>query len=215
VAEEGPRRRLPRTLVLLRHGETDWNAEGRTQGHVDVPLNARGHAQARAAAAVLAAREPSRLWSSDLIRAVQTAEHVGAATGLVVEKDPRLREYDLGHRSGLTVPELAAELPARYAAWLNGREEHLAPGEESADQVHRRVVPALHDCLAALEPGQTGIAVFHGACLRIGLLALLGWPRETSYTLRVMDNCGYCVLEESGRCGQLRLTSYNERAGGP
>ena len=80
-----------RTLVLLRHGETDWNAEERAQGHADVPLNERGHAQARAAAAVMAGFGAARLWSSDLARAMQTAEHVAAATGLAVEPAARLR----------------------------------------------------------------------------------------------------------------------------
>ena len=101
----------PRTLVLLRHGETDWNAQGRAQGHADVPLNAVGRAQAETVAPVLAAFEPARLWSSDLARALQTAEYVAAATGLAIEPDARLREYDVGQRSGLTLAEFAARLP--------------------------------------------------------------------------------------------------------
>jgi probable phosphoglycerate mutase len=209
LVEEGVLR--PRTLVLVRHGETDWNAEGRAQGHADVPLNALGHAQARALGVAFAQFAPTRLWSSDLMRAVQTAEHIGAATGLPVEKDARLREYDLGERSGLTLAEFATEFPERYAAWLDEREVLLLPGEETTEQVRARILPALQECVGALEPGATGLVVLHGACLEVGLMALLGWPWEHARSLRGMDNGGWCVISESGRRGGLRLTSYNER----
>ncbi len=204
----------PRTLVLLRHGETDWNAQGRAQGHADVPLNAVGRAQAETVAPVLTAFRPSRLWSSDLARASQTAEYVASATGLVVELDARLREYDMGARSGLTLADLAAAFPEEYAAWLAGRSTPRVAGEESTEQVRDRVVPALHDCLDALEPGQTGIVVLHGACLKVGLMGLLGWPWELAGSLQGPENCGYSVLSEHVVRGGLRLTSYNEKAVG-
>ena len=201
-----------RTLVLLRHGETDWNAEGRAQGHADVPLNAAGRSQAATVAPVLAAFGPARLWSSDLARARQTAEYVAVATGLTVEPDARLREYDVGQRSGLTLPEFAATHPREYAAWVAEDSSLRVAGEESTEQVRDRVVPALHDCLAALEPGQTGIVVLHGACLKVGLMGLLGWPWELSGSLQGPENCGYSVLSEHEVRGGLRLTSYNEKA---
>ncbi len=201
-----------RTLVLLRHGETDWNLTGRAQGHADVPLNATGHAQARAAARALAGFGAVRLWSSDLIRATQTAEHVATATGLPIEKDARLREYDVGERSGLTMAEFAVEFPEEHASWSDGSARRFVPGEETTDQVRDRVLPAVRECLGALRPGQTGIAVLHGACLKVGLLALLGWPWELGRSLQGMENCGWTVLTDSGRQGGVRLTSYNARA---
>jgi broad specificity phosphatase PhoE len=203
-----------RTLVLLRHGETDWNAEERAQGHADVPLNAVGHAQADVVAPVLADLEPSRLWSSDLTRALQTAEHVGRATGLAIEPDARLREYDVGMRSGLTRVEFAARFPREYTAWLANDSSHLVPGEESSSQVHARVVPALRGCLAALTWGQTGIVVMHGACLKVGVMGMLAWPWELASSLQGPENCGYCVLSEHQDRGRVRLTSYNEKAVG-
>jgi glucosyl-3-phosphoglycerate phosphatase len=203
-----------RTLVVVRHGETDWNAEERAQGHADVPLNAVGHAQADVVAPVLAELDPSRLWSSDLTRALQTAEHIAGATGLPVEPDARLREYDVGRRSGLTRVEFAATFPREYAAWLANDSSHLVPGEESSAQVHARVVPALRDCLAALSWGQTGIVVMHGACLKVGLMGMLDWPWELAASLQVPENCGYCVLSEDLDRGRVRLTSYNEKAVG-
>ena len=217
LVEEGvlrPSPGQPRTLVLVRHGETDWNAEERAQGHADVPLNERGHAQAETVAGELAGFRPVRLWSSDLARALQTAEHVAATTGLAIEPDARLREYDVGKRSGLTLDEFAAYFPEEHAAWLAHEEGRLVPGEETTAQVRARVVPALRDCFASLEPGETGVAVLHGACLKVGLMALLGWPWEVSPTLQGLENCGYCVLSEDPRRGGLRLTSYNEKATG-
>jgi glucosyl-3-phosphoglycerate phosphatase len=203
-----------RSLVLVRHGETAWNAEGRAQGHADVPLSDVGHRQAEVVSHALASFEPARLWSSDLARALQTAEHVAAATGLPIEPDARLREYDVGKRSGLTLEEFAVAFPEEYAAWLAEDHDPLVPGEETTEQVRDRVVPALRDCLASLEAGQTGVVVFHGGCLRVGLLGLLGWPWELAQTLRAVENCAYSVLGEHEVRGGLRLTSYNEKAVG-
>jgi broad specificity phosphatase PhoE len=183
---------------------------GRGQGHADISLDDVGRAQAAAVAPVLAALSPSRLWSSDLARARETAAYVAELTGLLVETDPRLREYDIGVRSGLTLAGFAERFPREYAAWLADDESVLVDGAESTQQVRGRVAPALAECLAGLDAGQTGIAVLHGACLRVGLLSLLGWPWELSSTLRGMENCGYAVLTEHPEKGGLRLASYNE-----
>ena len=192
----------PRTLVLLRHGETDWNAQERAQGHADVPLNAVGRAQAETVAPVLAA----------FARAMQTAECVASTSALTIEPDARLREYDVGKRSGLTLAEFAARYPDEYAAWVAEDPSRRVPGEESTEEVRDRILPALHDCLAALEPGETGIVVLHGACLKVGVMGLLGWPWELARSLQGPENCGYCVLSEHAVRGGLRLTSYNEKA---
>jgi glucosyl-3-phosphoglycerate phosphatase len=191
-----------RTLVLVRHGETDWNLSGRAQGHADVPLNATGLAQARAVARVLAGFVPVRLWSSDLARARQTAEAIAVITGLRVECDARLREYDVGERSGLTLEEATERYPGADA-----------PGEETTEQVRDRVVPVLRDCFAGLGSGETGIAVLHGACLRVGLMGVIGWPWEQARALQGIENGAYCVLTHEPDLDRVRLTSYNEKAG--
>jgi broad specificity phosphatase PhoE len=203
---------VTRRLVLLRHGQTEWNSVGRAQGHADISLDATGHAQAAAAAPYLAAMKPVRVWSSDLERARETAAYVASAAGLEVETDARLREYDVGVRSGLTREEFEQRHPREYAAWLAHDETVLVDGEETSDQVRARLQPALTECLGALAQGETGIVVTHGACLRVGLLALLGLPPETSRSLRGMDNCGWTVLGEHDVFGNLRLVSYNETA---
>lgn len=203
-----------RTLVLVRHGQTDWNLSGRAQGHADIPLNATGRAQAQTVARVLAGFDPVRLWSSDLARAWQTAEAVAEATGLVIECDPRLREYDVGERSGLTLDEAAERFPEQYAAYRAGRSATLVPGEETTAQVRDRVVPALLDCFARLDAGETGIAVTHGACLRVGLMGLIGWPWENARALVGIENGAFCVLTHDPAQERVRLVSYNEKAGG-
>jgi broad specificity phosphatase PhoE len=94
------------TLLLIRHGETDWNAEHRWQGHADVPLNAHGREQAKVLAEELAPEGVDAIYSSDLSRARDTAEIVGERLGVPVVLDPDLREIDVGSREGLTGEEV-------------------------------------------------------------------------------------------------------------
>src|SRR5204862_6778501 len=96
------------TLILARHGETDWNRDGRFQGHADPPLNDRGREQARALASELAGDVLDAVYTSDLLRAHETAQIVAATKGLSVVVDPDLRERDVGEWSGLTLPEIEA-----------------------------------------------------------------------------------------------------------
>ncbi|WP_457206178.1 histidine phosphatase family protein [Nocardioides sp. P5_C9_2] len=203
----------PRTLVLLRHGQTAWNAEGRAQGHLDVGLDDVGRAQAAAVAPAIAALRPDVLWSSDLARAATTAAVVAEATGLTVRHDARLREYDVGERAGLTIPEFAAAYPAEHARWAaaGGSFEHAdaVPGAESTDDVLDRVLPALTEALASAPPGGTACVVSHGAALKAATIALLGWDRTASVSLRGMDNCAHTVLDDAGPAASLRLVAWN------
>lgn len=199
-------------LVLVRHGRTAWNLEGRAQGHTDVGLDEVGQAQAAAVAPYLAMMRPTALWSSDLARAQQTAAHVARATGLEIRSDPRLREFDVGERAGLTVAEFAERHPVEYASWKAGHITGLVPGAETPEQVVARVVPALRDIWEATPAGETTVVVAHGACLKVSLLAFLGWPETVGSTLRGLDNCGWVVLEQEPSGRGIRLASYNETA---
>lgn len=203
---------LRRTLVVMRHGRTSWNESGRAQGHADIELDEVGHAQAAAAAQVLARLAPVRLWSSDLVRARQSVAPIAEATGVTPEILPALREYDVGTRTGLTFDEFEAAFPDEYAAWLAGDESLTVPGAETTSDVRARLVPAMRSCLDALGQGETGIVVAHGAALRVGVAGLLGWPDEMDETLAGMDNCSWLRLREHTRFGHLQLASYNERA---
>lgn len=160
----------------------------------------------------LALMQPTRLFSSDLVRARETAAEVAALTGLGVVYDARLREFDVGERAGLTVPEFAARFPDAHAAWSGGHITGLVPGAETPDQVTGRMVPALREIWESTPSGETSVVVSHGACLKVSLVAFLGWPEEVGASLRGLDNCGWVVLE-AARGGQSpRLSSYNETA---
>jgi len=198
---------MRRTLVLLRHGQTAWNLEGRAQGHADVPLDEAGRSQAAQAAAVLTGAGATTLWSSDLGRARETAEIVGAACGLTPLLDKRLREFDIGVRSGLTWAEFGERHPVEYAGWLAG-ESIPVPGEESEDEVEDRMGEVLRECLASLADDESAIVVSHGACIKSGIGALLDWPVGSSRGRLVgMENCSWARLVEHD--GRLRLASYN------
>jgi glucosyl-3-phosphoglycerate phosphatase len=199
-----------RRLVLLRHGRTQWNAVGRAQGHANISLDEVGRAEAARAAPFLASYAPSFVWSSDLARARETAEVlVGLVDGVELTLDPRLREYDVGVRQGLTFPEFAERHPDAYAAFTSGREV-LVPGAESTQQVIVRMVEALTDAARAVEVEETGVVVGHGASLRTGLLAFLGVPGTHAEMLAGMANCAWAVLELRGGRG-WQIIDYNAR----
>ena len=202
---------MSRRLVLLRHGRTAWNHARRVQGQTDAALDDAGRAQAEAVAPVLAALAPSLLWSSDLARARDTALAVGRAAGLEPSYDARLREFGLGEREGLTHDEYAAAAPEEFALFRAG---HLdaAPGAEKTSAVRDRMHAVLTELLAALEPGATGVAVSHGAAIRVATGALLGWPDDQFHTLRGLGNCAWVVLEEHPDAGALRLGAYDATA---
>jgi probable phosphoglycerate mutase len=199
-----------RRLILLRHGRTAWNDTGRAQGHADVELDAVGQEQAAAAAPYLSSLQPAALWSSDLTRARQTCAPLEQATGLAAKYDARLREFDVGARQGMTFAEFEQRFPAEFASWVRGDDTARVPGAEVASDVEERVVPALREALETLRDGETGIVVMHGACIKVALLALLGWPAPAYATIHGMDNCGWTTLEEYDAIGGLRLVGYNE-----
>ncbi len=201
----------PRSLILLRHGRTAWNAERRAQGHSDVELDDLGRAQAAAVAPYLAGLGPVFLWSSDLARARQTAEHVAAAAGLEPRLDARLREFDLGERTGMTMAEYAAAHPEEYRSFRAGRYD-VVPGGESRSEVASRVVACVQEALAALAPGECGVLVSHGGALKVSVLELLGWPESAASGLQALDNCAWAVLADSGVDGSLRLEAWNRQA---
>ncbi len=205
-----------RRLVVLRHGRTAWNAEGRAQGHSDVSLDAAGEAEAALAAPWIARFSPVALWSSDLARARETAAYVAKETGLDPVFDARLREFALGERTGLTNEEFAARFPAQAAALRDGRWDPL-PGMETTEELAARVSSCLADLVASLAPGETAAVVAHGGAIKVGVSALLGWTPEVASALRHPVNCGWAVLEhESLATGaRWRLQAWNLSAPDP
>jgi broad specificity phosphatase PhoE len=151
------------TLLLARHGETDWNSEHRWQGHADRPLNEVGREQARELADRLAGRKIAGVYSSDLARARETAAIVAARLGLPVRTDPGLREVDVGEWSGLSLAEAETRFPQGFHRWQNGL--HGWQRGESYEAMGRRVVTAVLG-IAAQHPGETVLVVSHGGSIR-------------------------------------------------
>jgi glucosyl-3-phosphoglycerate phosphatase len=198
-------------LLVWRHGQTEWNAIGRIQGHTDIGLDEVGVAQAEAAAAVLAAEEPDLIVSSDLSRARQTAAALAAYTGLPVRTDARLRERGHGPWEGLTNAELRARWPDEFERWRAGLPVRV-DGVEDLPDVSKRVGEAL---LAATEraPGGTIVVTTHGGAAKRGCGALLGWPDEAVATVQGLRNCHWTELH-STRHG-WRLYGHNLGPGLP
>jgi len=151
-------------LILLRHGETDWNRELRFQGHVDVSLNAIGLQQAQRLARRLAGEKAHRLYVSDLLRAQQTAKPVAQQLGLASVSDAALREQSFGVVDGMCVDDIKAQHPEAWAAWLLFQEDYGMPEGETTRQFHARVIGAVNRLVAA-HRGETLIVVTHGGVL--------------------------------------------------
>lgn len=151
-------------LLFIRHGETDWNRLQRFQGHVDIPLNDNGRAQAARLAARLAAERHDALYSSDLQRARQTAAPLAAAWGRDDGVLPGFREQNFGLLEGLDAPTIQQRHPALWQGWLQQDADFAAPGGESQRQFHARVLGALRDLVAA-HAGQRVVVVTHGGVL--------------------------------------------------
>jgi len=156
-------------VSLIRHGETDWNVQGRFQGLARIPLNDNGIAQARAAGEALRAAGITRIIASDLARARQTAEHINAALNLPIEPDPRWREVDVGDWQGMDFSEIERYDPANYDAFFNGPYiERAFPNGESQREHIARTADALDDTLTRFS-GEHVLVVTHGGCIRCAM----------------------------------------------
>jgi len=210
-------------LVLVRHGRTASNAEGRFQGHLDVDLDETGHAQAAAVAAWLAksladdaARGTVRLVSSDLARARETAEPIAAALGVELALDEALRERDGGAWQGLLRSEIQERYPDEFARWIGG-EDLAVGGGESLGESWQRFETGLRRQLAHVD-AEVLVVVGHGASMRGGMLRLVGLVTGgsddlTTYRrLGAFGNCHWAEL--TVRNGEWVLEAHNLRVPG-
>jgi broad specificity phosphatase PhoE len=186
-------------IWLIRHGQTDWNIEGRWQGHADIPLNSTGEQQARSLASILAENgHPfEAIFSSDLKRAYTTAQEIGRSLDLPVHKDRRLREISKGDWEGLLVTQvskLSAEvLRQRLEDPLYSR----APGGESLMEVAARLSSAADD-IAGAHPVGPVLVVTHGLALATLLCLANNWPLEEAYD-RIPNNAAAQVIHWKGK----------------
>ncbi len=187
------------TIVLVRHGETDWNRDNRFQGHADPPLNDTGRAQASALAANLAGMALAAAYTSPLRRARETAEVLGDALGLTPVDESSLMEIDVGSWSGLTRTEIAERFPAGFARWLEGR--HGWDDGETNDDLGARVVAGLLE-IGAKHPDAAVLAVTHGGPIRSALAAAERIPFDGAHgSIHGIGNC--TVVELAVRDGAL------------
>ncbi|MEH3129512.1 MAG: histidine phosphatase family protein [Mycolicibacterium neoaurum] len=208
-----------RRLVLLRHGQTEWNAGSRMQGQLDTDLTELGRQQAAAAAEVLAERQPVAIVSSDLRRALDTATALGDRAGVPVRVDQRLRETHLGDWQGLTHIEVDERAPGARLAWRD--DARWAPhGGESRVDVAARSVPLVDELLVA-EPdwGADGsdrpvVLVAHGGLIAALTGALLDLPVDNWPVLGGMGNASWAQLSGHPVDGRLtwRLDVWNASA---
>lgn len=190
------------TILLARHGESDWNATKRWQGWADRPLTDLGREQARELATRLSDTDLNAVYASDLQRARETAEIVARTKGLVVETTPDLREVDVGSWSGLTRAEAEQRFPDQYARWLAGGEGW--EDGETYEQLGERVLRALH-AIAAKHDGDRVLLVAHGGSIRAIHAAALGVDVHTYRRVqRVEPNATLsAVCVEDGRLTEL------------
>jgi len=156
----------PTHLLVIRHGETAWNAEHRIQGLLDVPLSATGVWQTGRLAQRLADEAIDAIFASDLARAWMTGAPLADARGLTMHAEPRLRERAFGIFEGKTLDEIAAEHPAELAAWRARDVQWRIPGGESGTEFIDRVLGAVQE-IAAAYPGRTVALVAHGGVLDV------------------------------------------------
>ena len=189
------------TILLARHGESDWNRERRWQGHADRPLTERGREQARALAERLASIDLDRVYASDLQRARDTAAAVAERQGLGVDVVPELREVDVGSWSGLTRADAEVRFPEAFDRWRNGG--HGWEDGETYVQMSERVLKAVRG-IASAARGPV-LVVSHGGPIRAIHAAALGLDVEAYRRVRPVEPNARlsAVCLEDGRFTEL------------
>ena len=172
-------------LILVRHGETEWNAQRRYQGQSDVPLSKLGRRQAERIAARLAGEKIDFIYASDLKRAWETATPISKEVDLEILSEPRLRELKFGILEGLTFDEAEAQYPEMIAAWMDDF-NNTPKGAETIDLFNARIVSFLDD-LKREHDEQVVLLVGHGGSLSEILRVVLGLSPERRWYIE-MEN---------------------------
>ena len=196
-------------LLLVRHGETPWNVTLQYQGQGNVPLNERGFEQARRCAERLTRYAATTIYSSDIVRAWQTAETIGGVLGLKPVPLPELREIDVGQWEGHTPEELYRRFPEHMAEYRRDPARTVRLGGESYAQLQTRALVALKHIQATHQPGEVIVAVSHGGTIRTLVCHVIGLDLS-SFGRMWLDNGSLTELR-LGRNG-WRLMRLNDNA---
>jgi len=194
-------------IVLVRHGQTEWNRVERFRGRADVPLNETGRAQAEATGKRVAVEwQPSAIYASPLSRAVKTAAAIARHFDLPVQIHHGIADIDYGQWQGLTPDEVKVRWPEIHHAWYNAPHTMRIPGGETLDDLRTRGMAAVKE-LAARYAGQTVVLVGHTVINRIILLGVLGLGNDRFWHLR-QDTCAINVFEADDE--EFTLVSLND-----
>jgi broad specificity phosphatase PhoE len=193
-------------LLLVRHGETEWNKLGKFQGQQDIAMNARGLAQAQETARAVAAEASTCLYSSPLCRTMQVAEEISRFAGPPVVPVPGLKELDLGDLEGVTGQEMRTRWPEVYAAWRKDPSSVVMPNGESLVQLQDRAWQSVLEMEQAHSDSDTLVIVSHNFTIRTIIGKVLGMPL-TNFHRMTLDLSSICTLESND--GSRRLVCYN------
>ena len=197
-------------VILIRHGQSQGNAEGRFGGHTDTPLSERGRKQALATAKTLATEKLTAIYSSDLRRAIETATPLSELTGVLIEETDALRERSVGVMEGLTFEEAAEQHPEQYAALLHRDFEHVLEGGESYRQTLDRASRKLDEAIEKHRGGRIAVFTHTGAiCILIlHLMGALDAPDLKPVWIATM-NCGLARFDLRDD-GFIRVLAIND-----
>jgi probable phosphoglycerate mutase len=193
--------------MLVRHGQSTWNREHRIQGQLDPPLSMEGRRQAELVGRRLArGRRIEGFYASDLKRAWETAQAIGAAIGLDPEPTPGLREIYLGAWEGLRTEELAQRFPDAWARWNEEPDWDVVPGGEGAEPFERRVAAALDAIFERHVRGDV-LVVTHGGVIQVALHRVVGRPSHGLFPFKI-QNASISVIEK--RDGRMVIDGSND-----
>jgi len=194
-------------IILIRHGQTEWNRVERFRGRADVPLNETGLAQAEATGKRVSDEwRPVAVYSSPLARAVKTAEATAKHFDLPVQVHPGLVDIDYGEWQGLTPEEARQRWPETVEAWYNAPQTAHIPGGETLDDLHRRLMRTVEE-LTKRHTGETIVLVGHTVINRVILLGVLGLGNERFWKVR-QEPCAINVFEAQAE--DYTLVSMND-----
>jgi len=182
-------------LIIIRHGETLWNVEGKKQGQLDSPLTSLGIEQAKALAQRLTEESFTDLYSSDLGRAYKTAEYIAARTNHTIFPEQRLRERNFGIFQGLTDKQIENKYPAEYNSYLTNRVDYVIPDGESLRQFYMRVTDFLEN-LTTRHDGQIITIVTHGGVIDGWFRYIFDLPLETPRKAKLWNASVNCIVRE-------------------
>jgi probable phosphoglycerate mutase len=195
-------------MILVRHGQSTWNREHRIQGQLDPPLSDEGRRQAELLGRRLAGRPLAGFYASDLKRAFETAEAIGALVDFMPEPTPGLREIYLGDWEGLRVEDIAERFPGAWARWGEEPDWDLVPGGEGAARFEARVIATLDKILDRHSHGDV-LVVTHGGVIQVALHRVIGRPSKGLFPFKI-QNASISVIEVRG--GRMVIGGSNDVA---